>query len=116
MRARLQEAARSLRGGSQSIKSLAYNLGFSDPTSFARRFKHCLGVTPSELRSSISSDAAGTIHPRLEGFQINVHLVPPPQNWSRFVARYLPKGPRAKTASAELDVVVDKIRHPEHYV
>jgi AraC-like DNA-binding protein len=116
MRARLQEAARSLRGGSQSIKSLAYNLGFSDPTSFARRFKHCLGVTPSALRSSTSSDAAGAVYPRLEGFQINVHLVPPPQNWNRFVARYLPKGPRATTSFGELDVIVDKIRHPEHYV
>jgi AraC-like DNA-binding protein len=115
MRARLQEAARSLRGGGQSIKTLAYNLGFSDPRSFARRFKHCLGVTPSDLRSSTSSAAAETVHSHKQGFPINVHLVPPPLNGSGF-DRYLPKGPRATTTFAESDIILDKIRHPENYV
>jgi AraC-like DNA-binding protein len=114
-RATLQEAARSLRGGSQSIKSVAYYLGFSDPKSFARRFKHFLGVTPSELRSSSSSATAETVHSHRRGFPINVHLVPPPLNWSGF-DRYLPKGRRATTTFAESDVILDKIRHPEHYV
>jgi AraC-like DNA-binding protein len=115
MRARLQEAARSLRGGGQSIKTVAYNLGFSDPKSFARCFKHFLGVTPSDLRSSTSSAAAGTVQSHKQGFPINVHLVPPPLNWSGF-DRYLPKGPRATTTFAESGVILDKIRHPEHYV
>ncbi len=115
MRARLQEAARSLRGGGQSIKAVAYNLGFSDPKSFARRFKHCLGVTPSDLRSSTSSVAAETVHAHKHGFPINVHLVPPPLHGSGF-DRYLPKGRRAATTFAESNVILDKIRHPEHYV
>ncbi len=115
-RARLQEAAHVLRDGSQSIKSVAYHLGFSDPTSFARRFKHSLGVTPSELRSGTLSASAGKGHPRQGGFPLNMHLVPTPLNWSSFVDRYLPKGPRATTSPAELDVISDKIRHPEHYV
>jgi len=116
MRARLQEGARSLRDGGQSIKTVAYHLGFSDPTSFARRFKHSLGVTPSQFRSSSPSDAANPVHPQQKGFQINVHLVPPPLNWNSFVNRYLPRSSRSSTALADLDVVLDKIRHPEHYV
>jgi AraC-like DNA-binding protein len=115
MRARLQEAARSLRAGGQSIKTVAYNLGFSDPKSFARRFKHGLGVTPSELRSSTSSDATETVHSHKGGFQINVHLVPPQPDQSS-LDRYLPKGHRVTTSVAESDVILDKIRHPEHYV
>lgn len=115
LRARLQEAARSLRSGGQSLKTVAYNLGFSDPKSFARRFKHCLGVTPSDLRSSTLSAAAETVHSHKHGFPINVHLVPPPLNGSGF-DRYLPKGRRPATTFAESDVILDKIRHPEHYV
>jgi AraC-like DNA-binding protein len=115
LRARLQEAARSLRDGGQSIKTVAYNLGFSDPKSFARRFKHALGVTPSDVRSSTSSQASETIQPRKGGFQMNVHLVPPQPNWSGF-ERYLPKGRRATTTFVESDVILDKIQHPEHYV
>jgi AraC-like DNA-binding protein len=116
MRARLQEAVRSLKGGGKSIKTVAYNLGFSDPTSFARRFKHCMGVTPSDLRSGAVSEGAETVHSPKQGFPINVHLVPPPLDWSGFVARYFPKDSRATTTSAESDVILDKIRHPEHYV
>jgi AraC-like DNA-binding protein len=116
MRARLQEAVRSLKGGSQSIKTLAYSLGFSDPTSFGRRFKHCMGVTPSDLRSSSSAADADAVPSRKQGFPINVHLVPPPLDWSNFIECYLPKGPRATTTVAESDVILDKIRHPEHYV
>ena len=115
MRARLQEAARSLRGGGQSIKTVAYNLGFSDPKSFARRFKHCFGVTPSHLQSSTSSAAAETVHSHKQGFTLNVHLVPPPLNESDF-DRYLPKGAGATTTFEKPHVILDKIRHPEHYV
>jgi AraC-like DNA-binding protein len=115
MRARLQEAARSLRAGGKSIKEVAYNLGFSDPKSFARRFKHFLGVTPSELRSSTSSDPAQTSDSQKGGFPINVHLVPPQPAQSGF-DRYLPKGRHVTSSLAESDVILDKIRHPEHYV
>jgi AraC-like DNA-binding protein len=116
MRARLQEAARSLKDGGQSIKTVAYNLGFSDPRSFGRCVKHFLGVRPSDLRFGLSAEGAQTGHSRRQVFPMNTHLVPPPVNWSSFIARYLPKGPRIPRTFAKSDVIVDKIRHPEHYL
>jgi AraC-like DNA-binding protein len=35
-----------LNSGSYSVKEVAYNLGFSDPSNFARAFKRWEGVTP----------------------------------------------------------------------
>lgn len=112
MRARLQEAARSLRGDSQSIKTVAYNLGFNDPKSFGCRFKHYFGVTPSDLRSSASFETAETVHPHKGGFRMNVHLVPPKSN-AGGLDRYLPKGLGATATRAESSVILDKIRHPK---
>jgi AraC-like DNA-binding protein len=114
MRARLQEAARSLRDG-QSIKSVAYRLGFSDARSFAHRFKHCLGITPADLRTSNSSAPTGTICPHKQGFPINVHLLPLQPEQSGF-DRYLPKSRHATTTFERPEVIQDKIRHPERYV
>ena len=38
-----------LRSGSYSVKEVAYNLGFSDPSNFARAFKRWEGVSPKEF-------------------------------------------------------------------
>src|ERR1039457_2909611 len=83
-RARLQEAARALRGSDKSIKALAYDLGFCDPKSFTRSFKHYLGVTPSDLRLSTPAEAAETPHANRRGFPMNVHLLPPDPNQHGF--------------------------------
>ena len=47
--ARLREARRWLRSGEQSVKQVALNLGFNDPKTFTRRFKHHYGINPSDL-------------------------------------------------------------------
>lgn len=114
-RARLQKAARVLRGSDKSIKAVAYGLGFSDPKSFTRRFKHYLGVTPSDLRLSTPSEAAETPQANKRGFPMNVHLLPPDPNQHGF-ERYMPRRKRATSALTEQDVILDKLCHPEKYV
>ena len=76
-RARLQEAARSLRGSDKSIKAVAYGMGFGDPKSFTRRFKQHLGVKPSDLRLTSPSDALENSDTNRKIFPMNVHLLPP---------------------------------------
>ena len=76
-RARLQEAARWLRGSDKPIKAIAYGLGFNDPKSFARRFKQHFGVKPSDLRLTAPSDSVDTSAASKKIFPMNVHLIPP---------------------------------------
>jgi AraC-like DNA-binding protein len=71
--AKMREAARLLRAGDRSVKSVAYALGFPDTKSFTRIFKRSLGLVPSQLRSHADTVAplAGQLYP------INQHVVPP---------------------------------------
>jgi AraC-like DNA-binding protein len=114
-RARLQEAARSLRGSRKSIKAIAYELGFNDPKSFTRRFKHCLGVTPSDLRLAPTSGTAEAAEIRKQGFPMNVHLLPPDPGQRDFQC-YLPRKTRGPASRAEQNKLLDKLCHPEKYV
>ncbi len=50
IRARLDEACRRLRDGSQSIGKIAIELGFYDQSAFTRLFRRHLGTTPSDFR------------------------------------------------------------------
>jgi len=112
-RARLQEAARSLRTGQKSVKAVAYSTGFNDPKSFTRRFKQHLGVKPSDLRLNVPSQVLAAAGKSI--FPMNVHLLPP-QTKLLALDRYLP---RSKTPAPDLsqqDSILDKLRHPEHYV
>jgi AraC-like DNA-binding protein len=114
-RARLQEAARSLRGTEKSIKSIAYSMGFSDPKSFTRRFKQHLGVKPSDLRLTAPSDAAEACTTSRTLFPLNVHLLPPQTTPVSF-KRYFPKGKGTIPAPSDHDKILDKLSHPEKYV
>jgi AraC-like DNA-binding protein len=114
-RARLQEAARALRGSDKPIKAVAYDLGFGDPKSFTRRFRHHLGVKPSDLRPSAppgTTDAPGAGN---KIFPMNVHLLPPQASPLCF-DRYLPRKKRTAPALDERGAMADKLRHPEKYV
>jgi AraC family transcriptional regulator len=51
---RLAHATRLL-AGDQSIKAIAYALGFPSPSGFCAAFRRDTGVTPSEFRTSIAS-------------------------------------------------------------
>ena len=114
-RARLQEAARWLRGSDKSIKAIAYGLGFNDPKSFARRFKQHFGVKPSDLRLTAPSDSVDTSAASKKIFPMNVHLIPP-QSSPLCLERYFPKRKGAELALPERDAILDKLRYPEKYV
>jgi AraC-like DNA-binding protein len=58
-RARLDEACRRLRDGSESIGKIAIDLGFYDQSAFTRLFRRHLGTTPSDFRQMRGS-AEGT--------------------------------------------------------
>jgi AraC-like DNA-binding protein len=55
IRARLDEACRRLREGSQSIGKIALDLGFYDQSAFTRLFRRHLGTTPSDFRQTRGS-------------------------------------------------------------
>jgi AraC-like DNA-binding protein len=51
LRMRLQRAALRLRAESASITSIAYGAGFNDLSTFNRRFRRIMGMTPRAWRS-----------------------------------------------------------------
>jgi len=114
-RARLQEAARWLRGSDKSIKAVAYGLGFGDPKSFMRRFRQHLGVKPSDLRLTAAAESADISAAGKQIFPINVHLLPP-QTSPLYFERYFPRGRADEPGLAQREAIRDKLEHPEKYV
>jgi AraC family transcriptional regulator, arabinose operon regulatory protein len=49
---KIQRACQLLQNRNQTIKSVAYNLGFFDQYHFSKVFKQIMGVAPKEFRSS----------------------------------------------------------------
>jgi AraC family transcriptional regulator len=49
---RLEHAKRML-AGDQSVKAIAYSLGFSSPSSFSYAFRRVLGETPRQFRQRV---------------------------------------------------------------
>jgi AraC family transcriptional regulator len=47
---RLRRAARKLRESAESISTIAYDAGFNDLSTFNRRFRRIMGVTPAAYR------------------------------------------------------------------
>lgn len=52
LRTRLQNAALELRQTKKPISTIAFDAGFGDLSTFNRRFKRLMGVSPSEWRAS----------------------------------------------------------------
>lgn len=75
--ARLREAVKLLRSTEKSAKTIAYEMGFTDPKSFFRIFKKHLGVVPSDLRLSGSSKRKVKPVRTKSLFPINRHVFPP---------------------------------------
>jgi AraC family transcriptional regulator of arabinose operon len=49
---KIQRACQLLQNRNQTIKSIAYNLGFFDQYHFSKVFKHIMGVSPKSFRSN----------------------------------------------------------------
>jgi len=54
---RAEHATRHLREGRLSIASIAYELGFNDPSNFRRAYRRWTGVAPGSLRSGTRIDS-----------------------------------------------------------
>jgi AraC-like DNA-binding protein len=50
---RLQLAAQRLRESQDSIASISMDVGYENPSAFARAFKRLLGRSPVEFRASV---------------------------------------------------------------
>lgn len=64
LRKRMTFAQELLQNSPMPITSIGYEVGFKDPSYFARAFKQCTGHTPSEFRLSLRSAASA---PRVAG-------------------------------------------------
>ncbi len=96
----------------QSIKSISIGLGFQDPKTFTRRFKHHYGLNPSDLTQTQpppERSPASKKNKRL--FPLNQHLLPPSERPTDFKV-YLPQ---ATLTPAERRRVLDKLKHPANY-
>jgi AraC-like DNA-binding protein len=47
----MEEACRLLRGGSDTVESVARRIGYEEPSTFAHAFRHFSGVTPGRYRA-----------------------------------------------------------------
>ena len=56
LRSRIARAARLLKYGDSSIKTIARSLGFTDSSHFCHAFVAQYGLTPAEYRASSSDD------------------------------------------------------------
>ena len=53
LRYRVRQACKQLHGPNPSISEIAYNVGFTDPSYFARVFKRYVGTSPSDFASGV---------------------------------------------------------------
>lgn len=53
---RVEKAKELLKEPSLSIKTICYNVGYSDPNYFSKIFKKTTGVTPTEFRGNVSQE------------------------------------------------------------
>lgn len=124
-RVRLIEAARLLHDTDKLIKTIAFDMGFSDARIMGQLFKRHLGVLPSELRAGSKPIPAEPIESAKHLFPFQRHLVRPnaAHNWMRML--YFPrKRPRdfqmtvpfeqgrQDTPAAHRPAVKRKIRRP----
>ena len=61
-RLRIEYVCEQLTYSGQSIKEIAYNIGFDDPQYFSRMFKKFTGLTPGQYRRHILSDSNTSLY------------------------------------------------------
>lgn len=60
---RREHATKLLRSGSMSMTSIAYRLGFNDPSNFRRAYRRWTGRTPTEVRGETATAAQNSDPP-----------------------------------------------------
>ncbi len=91
--ARLNEALRRLRSGSDSVKAIAHRLGFSDAKGLTRALRKHLGLTCSQLRQHEGRIPALN-QLLLDDFILNRHILPPGQSLEELMRRCAPQKKR----------------------
>jgi AraC family transcriptional regulator len=61
LRTRLHRAAVRLRRSEQSVSAIAFDAGFNDLSTFNRRFRRLIGVSPSAYRSGRGSHSTSSV-------------------------------------------------------
>ena len=79
-RVRMQKALHLLRKTNRPIKSIAFDLGFSDPRIFDRIFKRHIGLSPSQIRDGQKEGNNGMYLSPLHLFQLNTFSIPAQAN------------------------------------
>lgn len=111
--ARLREGMRWLRHGDRTVKSIALNLGFSDPKTFTRRLRHHFGLSPTELAHSRLPVETMLAWNKLGGlFPLNQHLLPSNEGQVD-PSKYMPKG--GVFTPKEYRRTLEKIQYPSHF-
>jgi AraC family transcriptional regulator len=59
LRTRLHRAAVRLRRSDESVSAIAFDTGFNDLSTFNRRFRRVIGVSPSAYRTGLGSGGCG---------------------------------------------------------
>ena len=104
-RARLQEAARSLRAAASPSRAwpITWVSAIRSPL---RAVSSTVWASPHRICDpALRPTRVENVHPHKRGFPINVHLVPPPLNWSGF-------GPLSAQRPSRHDDLRGVGRHP----
>ncbi len=75
---KLEESERLLSDANESLTTIAYNLGFSNPSHFSRSFKEHFNITPSSYLNGNRNVEQSTLFKRY--LRLRVHVLPSAQN------------------------------------
>ena len=91
MMARLHAAQHRLHDGQETIKSIAFDLGFAGAKGLTRAIQKHLGLTASAIR--LNPELLPSLNEALVD-QLNVHVLPPGKTAESLMKRYAPKEER----------------------
>jgi len=94
--ARLNDALRRLRTGRDSVKSIAYSLGFSGAKGLTRALQTHLGLSSSEARRH-KEKLPELSQAMLDSYVLNQHILPPGKSYEDLMERYAPLEKRPKS-------------------
>ena len=70
------ENAKRLLGAGETIKTIAYSMGFASPSGFSYAFRRATGATPRQFRQRLANDAARSEPLTFARYPVRLHDVP----------------------------------------